>query len=234
MLKSLTDFSLYLVTNREGLTLDQFFSIICQSIEGGVKVVQLREKETSTREICEIARALQPLLKRRSIPLLINDRVDIAHAVNADGVHLGQSDLKLSEARALLGKRAVIGLSVETMEHVREVAKEDIDYLAVSPLFPSQTKRDCNNPWGLDGLKQACATSPHPVIAIGGIRESNLEDVLDCGATGVAVISAIFKAPCPKTAALSFSNKMRRYADSRLSSCERWNIQNLTTLHDGK
>lgn len=196
------DLSLYLVTNRGTLALDDFFRIIKESIDGGVNVVQLREKESSVRETIEIGKFLRLLLRPLGIPLIINDRVDIAQAVNADGVHLGQSDLNVAEARAILGKQAIIGLSVETMEQALAAADDDVDYLAASPLFQTKTKATSHPPWGYDGLKQLCSISRHPVIAIGGINEANVKKVFECGVSGVAVVSAIFDAPSPKLAAM--------------------------------
>lgn len=201
--------SLYLVTNRGTLPLDAFFRIIRASIDGGVRVIQLREKDTSAREMITIGKSLLSFLKPLGIPLIINDRVDIAHAINADGVHLGQSDLTVAEARAILGEKAIIGLSVESLEQAMAAEEEDVDYLAASPIFHTKTKSDCNEPWGLDGLKQLCSTSRHPIIAIGAIDETNVKRVLECGAVGVAVVSAIFNASCPKTAAFKILSRMK-------------------------
>ena len=164
--------SLYLVTDREGQNLENFFRIIRESIEGGVTVVQLREKEASARETIEIGRRLLAMLKPLGVPLIINDRVDVAHAIKADGVHLGQTDLGAADARAILGPGAIIGLSVETADQVTEA--QDVDYLAASPVFLSQTKTDCSKPWGLEGLRRVCALSRHPVVAIGGISAANV------------------------------------------------------------
>lgn len=211
-MKSPIDLSLYLVTNRGALTLEDFFRIISLSIEGGVKVIQLREKEASAHEMIAVGKRLRSLLKPLGIPLIINDRVDIAHAVNADGVHLGQSDLKVAEARAILGQQVIIGLSVETIEQAIAAADEDVDYLAASPVFLTKTKSDCERPWGLHGLQQLCSISRHPIVAIGGIDETNVEKVLECGVAGVAVVSAIFNAPCPKIAAIKITNRMKRNA----------------------
>ncbi|MFW9878534.1 MAG: thiamine phosphate synthase [Candidatus Thorarchaeota archaeon] len=141
--------------------------------------------------------------------IIINDRVDVAYAISADGVHLGQSDLKVSEAREILGPKAIIGLSVESVEQAIEANREDIDYIAASPVFSTKTKTNCSMPWGLNGLKQLCIVSKHPVIAIGGIDKNNAKQVIECGAKGVAVISAIFDAICPKTAAFQILNSMK-------------------------
>lgn len=201
------DLSLYLVTHRGNRSFEDFFRIILEAIEGGVTIVQLREKRTPLYEMIEIAKNLHALLKPLGIPLIINDRIDVAHAVGAEGVHLGQSDFSVKKARALLGKEAIIGISVETIEQAIAAADEEIDYLAASPLFATQTKSDCASPWGLDGLQKLCAISPYPVIAIGGINEANIQSVFASGAVGAAVISSIFNASCPKTAALKMRKK---------------------------
>lgn len=195
------DLSLYLVTNRKDMPLDQFFDLILESIKGGVTVVQLREKNTSFDEFVKIARALKQLLAPLQIPLIINDRIDVASEVGAVGVHLGQSDHKVPDARAALGKNAIIGLSIETLQQTEKAVNEEVDYIAVSPVFPTMTKLDCASHFGLEGLKKVCAISPIPVIAIGGIDASNAYQIFNAGAKGVAVVSAIFDAPCPKTAA---------------------------------
>lgn len=197
----MTDLSLYLVTHRGSRDLESFFKIIIAAVEGGVTLVQLREKECSAREMIDIGKKLLHLLRPLKIPLIINDRVDVAHVLQADGVHLGQSDLAVSEARAILGPQAIIGLSVESLEQARNAVIENVDYLAASPLFETKTKTDCTQPWGLQSLKELCSLSKHPIVAIGGINETNVMQVKECGVNGVAVVSAIFDAPCPKTAA---------------------------------
>lgn len=208
-MKNPVDLTLYLVTNRGSLSLDDFIKIIIDSADGGVTLVQIREKELPAREMILIGKQLLSLLKPRGIPLIINDRVDVAHAVGADGVHLGQSDLTVREARAILGQRAIIGISIESLEQAKEAAYEDVDYLAASPVFATNTKQDCSKPWGLSGLKELCSIAKRPVVAIGGIQEWNVKQVMDAGAEGVAVVSAIFDAPCPKAAARTILNRMR-------------------------
>lgn len=207
------DFSLYLVTHRGSLALEDFLKIIRQSVSGGVNMVQLREKDMSSEAMIALGKNLLSFLRPLGIPLIINDRVDVAYEINADGVHLGQSDLHVDEARAVLGKQAIIGLSVETIDQAISAEAQDIDYLAASPVFSTKTKHDCTMPWGLAGLKSLCSISRHPIIAIGGINESNVEQVMECGAAGVAIVSAIFHALCPKTASQVISNKMKRYAN---------------------
>jgi len=211
--KFIFDRSLYLVTHRNNLTTENFLNIILKSIAGGVTIVQLREKEASFEMMCEIGRVLKPHLNQLNIPLIINDRIDVALEIGAEGVHLGQSDQNVGAARAILGNKALIGLSVETFEQFLEAQYLDIDYVAASPVFSTQTKSDCSPAWGLEGLKKICSISRHPVIAIGGIDETNVESVLDCGTKGVAIVSAIFNSPYPKKAAEIMTNKMRKYAN---------------------
>lgn len=177
-------------------------------------MVQLRSKSSPPEEIARAACQLLPFLKRRGVPLLINDQVEVAHAVKADGVHLGQSDQSPAKARALLGKKAIIGLSVENLEQAAHAAHEPVDYLAASPLFATKSKSDCAPPWGIDGLRKLVATSPHPIVAIGGIQAEQVEELLACGAQGVAIVSAIANAPCPKRAARKLANLISNFVYS--------------------
>jgi thiamine-phosphate pyrophosphorylase len=202
---------LYFVTPEIGEDEKKLEWVIQKAVDGGVGMVQIRDKSCSDQKMLAFAKKIHPFLKRRGVPLLINDRVDVALAADADGVHLGQSDLQVKYARAILGERALIGLSVETLEQAWDAAHQPVDYLAASPVFPSKTKTDCAPPWGLAGLKKLCALSKYPVIAIGGMRATNVEPVLECGASGIAMVSAIFHAPCPESAAKALKNKMQNY-----------------------
>lgn len=205
--------TLYLVTHRNDMSATDLLKITLEAIEGGVDIVQLREKNASFEEMCTLAMLLKSHLDPLNIPLIINDRVDVAHEIGAQGVHLGQTDLNVDEARMLLGDKAIIGLSIENLEQLRDAQELNIDYIAASPVFATQTKNDCSPAWGLDGLKKVCSYSRHPVIAIGGINESNTEAIMDCGAAGIAVISNIFNAPAPREAALTLKSRMRLYAN---------------------
>lgn len=192
---------LYLVTDR-GLAGDRpLEEVVLAAVEGGAGVVQLREKELATREFVESARRLKALLEPRGIPLIVNDRVDVALAAGADGVHLGQEDMAYPDARALLGPDAIIGLSVETPEDVREAEGFDVDYLGVSPIFPTPTKSDTKGAWGLDGLAEVRRMSRHRLVAIGGLNATNAADAIRAGADAVAVVSAICAAADPRRAA---------------------------------
>ena len=146
---------LYLVTDRNlslGRSLDE---VVAEAVAGGVTMVQLREKDCSTRDFVALARRLLPLCRKAGVPLLINDRVDVALAVDADGVHIGQSDMPYEEARRLLGYDKIIGLSVENMAEVEKANELDVDYVGISPVYGTPTKTDTAEPFGLDELRRA-------------------------------------------------------------------------------
>jgi thiamine-phosphate pyrophosphorylase len=195
------DWSLYLVTDR-GLTGSRpLAGVVGAAVRGGVTAVQLREKHCGTREFVELARCLKALLAPCGVPLIVNDRVDVALAAGADGVHLGQSDLDCRDARRLLGPDAIVGLSVETMEQAERAAALDVDYLGVSPIFSTPTKTDTAAAWGVAGLAALRQVSKHVLVAIGGINLGNAAEVIGAGAEGIAVVSAICAAPDPEAAA---------------------------------
>ncbi|HOW57887.1 MAG TPA: thiamine phosphate synthase, partial [Smithellaceae bacterium] len=145
---------LYLVTDRELCGNKSLTDVVIQAVNGGARYVQLREKNLSTRDFVAEARAIKKLLKPFEVPLIINDRVDVALAAGADGVHIGQEDMPYETARRLMGPKAIIGLSVETWEDVEESRKLDVSYIGVSPVFATPTKTDTKKPWGLDGLEK--------------------------------------------------------------------------------
>ena len=185
---------IYLVTDEAAALGKPIESIVSQAIKAGVSCVQLREKNAGTRLFLKRALALVSILKPARIPLIINDRVDIALAAGADGVHLGQSDMPYKDARRLMGPKAVIGLSVETWEDVERARELDVDYLGVSPVFSTPTKTDTKTPWGLEGLERIREYSSLPLVAIGGLDVSNAGDVIAAGADSIAVVSAICSA----------------------------------------
>ena len=185
---------LYLVTDRE-LSLDRSLeAVVSEAVKGGVTVVQLREKDASTGEFIELARRLMKLLKPLRIPLIINDRVDVALAVDADGVHIGQSDMSYEDARRLLGPDKIIGLSVENFKDIEAANALDVDYIGISPVYGTPTKTDTAEPFGLEGLRKAVQMSVHPTVAIGGMNASTIAEVMAAGTDGVAVVSAICSA----------------------------------------
>jgi thiamine-phosphate pyrophosphorylase len=200
------DWRLYLVTDRRMAGARPIEDIVRAAVRGGVTAVQLREKECATREFVELARRLKALLSESGVPLIVNDRVDVALAAGADGVHIGQSDMTFADARAMLGPDALIGLSVETMEQAEAAGRLEAAYLGVSPIFPTPTKTDTAPAWGLDGLRRLRAASRHVLVGIGGIGVANAADVIAAGADGVAVVSAICGAPDPE----AVSRELRR------------------------
>ncbi len=196
------DYSLYLVTDRALSKGRSNLEIVEQAIAGGVTCVQLREKNCSTRTFVEEGRALKNILQSYKIPLIINDRVDVAMAVGAEGVHLGQDDMDLIDARRLVGPDIIIGISVESIADAREAAINGADYLGISPVYATPTKTDTAPPLGLKGIRHIRQEVDLPLVAIGGINETNCAEVMAAGADGLAVVSALVSAPSPKEAAL--------------------------------
>ncbi|HEX7535077.1 MAG TPA: thiamine phosphate synthase [Syntrophales bacterium] len=188
---------LYLVTDRGLCGNRSLEDVAHQALVAGAACIQLREKDVSTRFFVEEARKIKALTVRFRVPLIINDRIDVALASVADGVHIGQDDMPYAEARRLMGPEAIIGLSVETWDDVLEAEALDVNYLGVSPIFETPTKTDTKGNWGLEGLARIKAYSRHLLVAIGGLNASNTEDAVMAGADCIAVVSAICAAPDP-------------------------------------
>lgn len=195
---------LYLVTNQSSVGGRTLRDVVAAAVQGGVTCVQLREKQLNTRDFFAQAILLKELLAPYGIPLVINDRIDVALACGAQGVHLGQSDMPVEEARRLLPPDVFIGWSVETMEDVARSAALPVDYLGVSPIHATPTKTDTLAPWGLEGLRKVRSATALPLVAIGGIHAGNARAVLSAGADGLAVVSALCAAqdPCAAAAGL--------------------------------
>ena len=197
------DYSLYLVTDR-GLSRGRStLEIITAAVRGGATVVQLREKDCSTREFIDQALTIKEFLKDHGVPLIINDRVDVAQAVEAEGVHLGQTDMPLGLAKKILGDSMTIGISAESLQDAIEAEKGGADYLVVSPIFATPTKTDTAPPLGLEGLREIRKAVRLPLVGIGGLNLDNSGEVIRNGADGVAVVSAIVAADDPKAAAVA-------------------------------
>lgn len=192
---------LYLVTDQSLTRGRALADTVAAAVQGGVTCVQLREKQSDTRDFLAQAMALKALLAPHGVPLVINDRIDIALACGAEGVHLGQSDMPVQDARRLLPPEVFIGWSVETAQDVVQSAHLPVDYLGVSPVFTTPTKTDTKPPWGLVGLRQVRAATRLPLVAIGGIHTDNVQDVMRSGADGIAVVSALCSAADPALAA---------------------------------
>lgn len=210
VLEDMLDLSLYLVTDRDLAVGRPLAGIVRAAADAGVTCVQLRDKSGSTRTLVSQAQELISLLRPRGIPLIVNDRVDVALATGADGVHLGQDDLPLPAARALLGPSRVIGISVESVEQAIAAERTGADYLGVSPVFATPTKTDTAAPLGLDGLSAIRRATALPLVAIGGIGAHNAAAVIRAGADGVAVVSAIVAAADPGRAAADILAQVRR------------------------
>ncbi|WP_254561310.1 thiamine phosphate synthase [Dyadobacter diqingensis] len=192
---------LYLVTDESACLGRDIFWVVEEAVKGGVTMVQLREKSLDTRAFIERAIKMKALLAPYNVPLIINDRVDVALASDADGVHVGQSDMPYSVLKKILPPGKIIGLSAEKKEDVVEAENWELSYLAVSPLFSTPSKTDHSEPWGMEGLKWVKENSKHPLVVIGGINASNTSEVMHHGSSGIAVISAICSAESPFEAA---------------------------------
>ncbi|MGD9613206.1 MAG: thiamine phosphate synthase [Kiritimatiellia bacterium] len=195
------DYSLYLVTDRSLARGRTTGEIVRAAMAGGVTCVQVREKDCGPREFIEEARAVRAALRGTGVPLIVNDRVDVALAVGADGVHLGQRDMAIADARRLGPPGWIIGVSAECVEDAVRAEAEGADYIGVSPVFATPTKADHAAPLGLEGLRAVRAATKLPLVAIGGIQAGNAREVIRAGADGLAVVSAIVAADDPRAAA---------------------------------
>lgn len=194
-------FKLCLVTDEKLCMGRSLPDIVRKAVEGGVTMVQLREKNADTRTFIEKAFILKEILNPFRVPLIINDRVDVALAVKADGIHIGQKDMPYELLKKIIPESMIVGLSVETMEQIQMANNYKVDYLGISPIFATPTKTDTSGCWGIEGLKKARNSTNHKLIAIGGISNTNVKTIIDAGANGIAVVSAICSAEDPQKAA---------------------------------
>lgn len=184
------DYTLYLVTDRDVLRRRDLIKCIEESILGGVTLVQLREKNVTSREFYEIAIKVKEVTSRYNIPLIINDRLDIALAIDADGLHIGQKDLPASVARKILGKDKILGVSAATLQESLKAEKDGADYLGVGAVFSTSTKKDTRDV-SYETLSSITSSVNIPVVAIGGINEKNVTKLKESNIDGIAVISCI-------------------------------------------
>lgn len=198
------DLSVYVITDRGLAGPRGILAVTEAAVRGGATLVQLREPHAPGRRLVEEARALVALLRPLGIPLLINDRVDVALAADADGVHVGQSDMAPADARALLGPDRILGLSITELADLDRSDLAGVDYLGVGPVFGTRTKPDAAPPMGLAGLSAVRAASRLPIVAIGGIGPKEAGPVRAAGADGVAIVSAIMAADDPEAATRAF------------------------------
>ena len=194
------DLLLYAVTDRHWLNGRTLVDVVKESLDGGVTMIQLREKSLDEGKFLEEAKELQALCRERHVPFIVNDNVDIAKAMDADGVHVGQDDMEALDVRAKLGPDKIIGVSAHTVEEALLAEKQGADYLGVGAVFPTSSKSDVGE-MSYETLKAICKAVSIPVVAIGGISGENVGKLAGSGICGVAVISAIYAAKDVKAAA---------------------------------
>lgn len=207
-MKNKINYSLYLLTDREMLVDTDIYTAVEESIKGGATLVQLREKDISTLEFYNIASKVKEVTDKYNVPLIINDRIDIALSIDAAGVHLGQSDMPASIARSIIGNDKIIGISTSTVEQAREAEKEGADYVGVGAMFPTTTKDDASAV-SVHCLKEIKDNISIPVVAIGGITNKNVNLLKGAKIDGVAVISDILAKKCIKEATEKIVAAMR-------------------------
>lgn len=199
------DLSLYLVTDTQMCAGRGVVETVRAAVAGGVTAVQVRDPDASGSELFELVLRVRDVIAGSGVALLVNDRVDVAMATEADGVHLGQSDLPVEQARRLVGPEMLIGWSVSSQQELaaaQELPAATIDYLGIGPVFDTPTKPNAATATGLDGLRQLTAASTLPVVAIGGIHAHNAADIASTGVSGICVVSEICAADDPEAAAV--------------------------------
>jgi thiamine-phosphate pyrophosphorylase len=199
-MKPIIDYTLYLVTDREIMSTQKLETAVEQAILGGCTVVQLREKKCSSLKFFETAIKIKEITDRYKIPLIINDRIDIALAVDAAGVHIGQSDIPAKIARELIGDNKILGVSASNLEEAMTAYKDDADYLGVGAMFSTGTKTDARLT-SIDELVQIRENIPIPIVVIGGINKTTIPTFKDIDINGLAIVSAIISQPDIKEAA---------------------------------
>lgn len=209
MNKSNIDYNIYLVTDRSLLMGKDLYESIEQAIIGGASVVQLREKDINTSELYSIAVKIKNITTKYNIPLIINDRADIAQAVDADGLHIGQEDIPLTVARKILGQDKIIGVSAANLQEALQAEQDGADYLGVGAVFPTATKAN-TRAVSINQLAQIKAEVHIPVVAIGGIGLSNVEQLRPSCIDGIAVVSAILAQPDIREAARDLTKAWRK------------------------
>lgn len=202
------DTSLYFITDSTGFTEEEFLRRTEAALQGGVTFLQLREKEKSTREYLALAEKVHELTRKYGVPLIIDDRLDVAMAVDAEGVHLGQSDMPVRIARKLFGPDKIIGATAKTVPQALEAWQQGADNLGVGAIYPTTTKVKTILT-STDTLKEICEAVPIPVNAIGGLNKENIDVLTGIPIAGICVVSAIMKAEDPKQAAMDLRSKAK-------------------------
>jgi len=205
------DLGVYLITDRACCGSRSVEEVVVAAIDSGVTLVQLRDKNVDARPMLALGRRLLELLRPVGIGLIVNDRIDVAQVLDADGVHIGQQDIPYAEARRLLGSEKIIGVSVGSEAEAREAAGWDVDYVGVGPVFPTASKPNAGAALGPDETARLARLSGHRAVAIGGIDGANAVRLFEEGLEGVAVISAICSAADPGVATRQFVQLMQEY-----------------------
>jgi thiamine-phosphate pyrophosphorylase len=204
------DFDLYLVTDRSLTQGRDLLWVLQQALDGGVKAIQLREKDLGGRELFFLAEAARKLTRRYHARLLINDRIDIALAVDADGVHLSTASIPIESARALLGRQRLLGASTHSLEEAEEAERNGADFVVFGPIYFTPSKAPYGSPQGSAALKKVVDKISLPIYAIGGIKPENIADTCRAGVCGVALISAVMSAADPKNATKKILSFLKR------------------------
>ena len=194
------DSSLYVITDSTNYTEEEFLDRVEQALRGGATLLQLREKNRSTREYLALAEKVHAIAKRYNVPLMIDDRVDVALAVDAEGVHVGAEDMPVATARKLMGRDKIVGATAKTVPWAKEACEQGADYLGVGAIYPTTTKVKTVLT-SVETLRDICNAVPIPVNAIGGLNKSNIDILKGVPVAGICVVSAIMKADDPKQAA---------------------------------
>jgi len=211
------DYTLYVIVQEKFSGGRDLVEVARSAISGGATVIQLRDKESTDSRLLEKGLALRRLTRAEDVPLIINDRIDIALAVDAEGVHLGQDDLPVSSARQLLGPGKIIGVSTHSLEQARQARRQGADYIGVGPVFDTKTKENGVRPVGLELLRQVGGEIDLPWVAVGGINKSNVSEVISAGAKGVAVVTAVVSAPDIRAAALFLREEIIKTRSSQMT-----------------
>ena len=185
---------LYLLTDRHNTSQRPLTTVISQAAEAGLRLIQIREKDLDTRQTIELIHTLKPLITQYDGKVLLNDRIDLAIALDADGVHLRSNSLPLPLARRMMGKDKLIGISTHSVTDVQKAEDEGADFVVLGPIYDTPSKQIYGSPLGLDVLEAACRTCRLPIFAIGGMKPQHVRDVISSGAYGIAVISSILQA----------------------------------------
>lgn len=193
------DLSLYLVTDKRNKTDDEFLKIIEEAIKGGTTVVQIREKKGETLDFYNLALKVKEITSKYNVPLIVNDRIDVALAIKSEGVHIGQTDMPADVARSLIGDEMILGVSASTVKEARKAEKDGADYIGTGAVFPTATKDDAPS-ITKDDLKEVTGSINIPTVAIGGITLENASELAGTEISGISVVSAIMNSEDPKTA----------------------------------